>query len=42
MFKSITQYMKEHPQRVEDIKWAARFGMVAVIFTAFLYMMLVH
>lgn len=42
MFGSISKYLRAHPQRVEDAKWAARFGTAILIFGVFLYMMLVH
>jgi hypothetical protein len=42
MFRFITQYLRANPQRIEDAKWAARFGTAMVIFAIFLYMMLIH
>ena len=42
MFGFVTKYLRAHPQRVEDAKWAARFGTAMVIFAIFLYMMLIH
>ena len=42
VFRSITEHLKAHPQRLEDTKWAARFASVIVVFAIFLYMMLLH